>query len=97
MQGTTASDRAFLGVEQSLTGQKWISRLDMAGENKAISIAQTTGLPDVIARVLAGRDVAIDDAQAFLDPTIKSLMPDPSTLTDCDGAAERIAAAIAQR
>ena len=97
MQGTTASDRAFLGVEQSLTGQKWISRLDMAGENKAISIAQTTGLPDVIARVLAGRDVAIDDAQAFLDPTIKSLMPDPSTLTDCDGAAERIAAAIAAR
>lgn len=96
MAGSSASDRAFLGVEQSLTGQKWIARLDMTGENKAISIAQTTGLPDVIARVLAGRDVAMGDAVAFLDPTIKSLMPDPSKLTDCDAAAERIGNAIAR-
>ncbi|OCW58842.1 single-stranded-DNA-specific exonuclease RecJ [Hoeflea olei] len=94
MTGSSASERAFLGVEQSLSGQKWTARLDLAGENKAISIAQTTGLPDVIARVLAGRDVAIGDAKAFLDPTIKTLMPDPSRLTDCDRAAERIAAAI---
>ena len=96
MAGSSGSERAFLGVEESLSGQKWIARLDMAGENKAISIAQTTGLPDVIARVLAGRDVAMGDAVAFLDPTIKSLMPDPSKLTDCDKAAERIAAAIAR-
>jgi single-stranded-DNA-specific exonuclease len=94
MTGKTTSDRAFLGVEQSLSGQKWVARLDMAGENKAISIAQTTGLPDVIARVLAGRDVAIGDAQAFLDPTIKALMPDPSKLTECDTAADRIRQAI---
>lgn len=96
MAANSASDRAFLGVEQSLSGQKWIARLDLTGENKAISIAQTTGLPDVIARVLAGRDVAIGDARAFLDPTIKSLMPDPSGLTDCDKAAARIATAIAR-
>jgi single-stranded-DNA-specific exonuclease len=50
-------------VEQSLSGQKWVARLDQAGENKAISIAQTTGLPDIVARVLAGRGVAIGDAQ----------------------------------
>ncbi|MCY0095156.1 single-stranded-DNA-specific exonuclease RecJ [Hoeflea ulvae] len=93
---SSASDRAFLGVEESLTGQKWIARLDMTGENKAITIAQTTGLPEVIARVLAGRDVAMGDAVAFLDPTIKSLMPDPSRLTDCDTAADRIARAIAR-
>lgn len=96
MTGSSASDRAFLGVEQSLSGQKWTPRLDLAGENKAISIAQTSGLPEVIARVLAGRDVAIGDAVAFLDPTIKALMPDPSSLTDCDKAANRIAAAIAR-
>ena len=96
MAGSSVSDRAFLGVEQSLSGQKWIARLDLAGENKAISIAQTTGLPEVIARVLAGRDIPMGDAVAFLDPTIKSLMPDPSTLTDCDKAASRIADAIAR-
>ena len=96
MANSSASDRAFLGVEQSLSEQKWIARLDLAGENKAISIAQTTGLPDVIARVLAGRDVPMGDAVAFLDPTVKALMPDPSKLTDCDRAAERIADAIAR-
>ena len=96
MAGSSGSDRAFLGVEQSLSGQKWIARLELAGENKAVSIAQTTGLPEVIARVLAGRDVAMGDAVAFLDPTIKSLMPDPSCLTDCDKAAQRIAAAISR-
>lgn len=95
MANSGATERAFLGVEQSLSGQKWIARLDMAGENKAITIAQSTGLPDVVARVLAGRDVAMADAAAFLDPTIKSLMPDPSRLADCDKAAERIANAIA--
>lgn len=92
-----AAQRAFLGVEQSLSGQRWVARLDQSGENKAISIAQTTGLPDIVARVLAGRGVPIDQAAEFLDPTIKSLMPDPSRLTDCDAAAERLAAAIAAR
>lgn len=97
MTGSGETERAFLGVEQSLSGQKWVARLDQAGENKAISIAQTTGLPDIVARVLAGRGVAMGDAVAFLDPTIKALMPDPSRLTDCDRAAERLALAIARR
>lgn len=96
MTVNSVADRAFLGVEQSLSDQKWVARLDMTGENKAISIAQMTGLPDVIARVLVGRDVGFGDAKAFLDPTIKSLMPDPSKLTDCDKAAGRIAAAISR-
>jgi single-stranded-DNA-specific exonuclease len=97
MAGTGETERAFLGVEQSLSGQKWVARLDQAGENKAISIAQTTGLPDIVVRVLAGRGVAMGDAVAFLDPTIKALMPDPSRLTDCDKAAERIALAISRK
>ncbi|WP_394689306.1 single-stranded-DNA-specific exonuclease RecJ [Hoeflea sp.] len=97
MTGSGETERAFLSVEQSLSGQKWVARLDHAGENKAISIAQTTGLPDIVARVLAGRGVAMGDAVSFLDPTIKALMPDPSRLTDCDKAAERLALAIARR
>lgn len=45
--------------------------------------------------MLAGRGVTADEAPAFLDPTLKSLMPDPSLLTDMDPLAERIADAIA--
>ncbi len=34
---------------------------------------------------------------AFLDPTLRSLMPDPDQLTDAPKAAERLADAIARR
>lgn len=89
-----AVPRAFLGVEDSLGGNRWVPRLDQAGQNRALAMSQTDGMPELIARVLAGRGVAVDEARAFLDPTIRALMPDPSTLTDCDLAAERIADAV---
>ena len=87
-------ERAFLGVERSASGQRWEQRLDQAGLNRALAMAQVHGIPELIARVLAGRGVAVPDALAFLDPTIRDLMPDPYTLTDCEKAAERIARAI---
>lgn len=89
--------RAFLGVERSASGQRWMSRLDQAAQNRALAIAQIHGIPEIIARVLAGRGVQLDDAPAFLDPTIRSLMPDPLTLTDCDKAAARIKEAVRRR
>ena len=89
--------RAFLGVERSACGQRWVSRLDQAAENRALAIAQVHGIADIVARVLAGRGVGVDEAPAFLDPTIRSLMPEPYRLTDCEKAAQRIALAIERR
>lgn len=89
--------RAFLNVETSVTGQKWVARLDQAGLNRALAMAQVHGLPEIVARVLAGRGVGVDEALAFLEPSIRDLMPNPSTLTDCDAAAERLARAIQRR
>ncbi|MBB3440360.1 single-stranded-DNA-specific exonuclease RecJ [Rhizobium sp. BK379] len=86
--------RAFLGVEKSVLDNRWVSRLDQAGQNRALAMSQMHGLPDLIARVLAGRGVTVDEAVEFLDPTIRSLMPDPYKLTDCERAAKRLAAAI---
>jgi single-stranded-DNA-specific exonuclease len=86
--------RAFLGVEKSVLDNRWVSRLDQAGQNRALAMSQMHGLPDLIARVLAGRGVTVDEAVEFLDPTIRSLMPDPHKLTDCEKAAKRLAAAI---
>ncbi|MDE1993689.1 MAG: single-stranded-DNA-specific exonuclease RecJ [Rhizobiaceae bacterium] len=86
--------RAFLGVERSVSGNRWMSRLDQAGQNRALAIAQTHGLPDLIARVLSGRGVGVDEAMAFLDPTIRGLMPDPHLLTDCEKAAQRLLRAV---
>ena len=89
--------RAFLGVERSATGQRWVARLDQAGENRALAMSQTHGLPDLISRVLSGRGVAFENALEFLDPTLRRLMPEPYSLMDCEAATERLARAIARR
>ena len=86
--------RPFLGVTRSLSGRLWVDRLDAAGANAALAMAQRQGIPDIGARVLAGRGVDADRAPAFLTPTLRALMPDPSVLTDMDRAAVRIADAI---
>jgi single-stranded-DNA-specific exonuclease len=82
---------AFLGVAQSATGKLWRDRLDARGAARALAIAQRHQLPEMLARVLAGRDVGIEAVEDFLDPTIRKLMPDPSTVTQMEAAAKRIA------
>jgi single-stranded-DNA-specific exonuclease len=86
--------RYFLGVEKSATGRAWRDRLDERGNARALNIAQRLGIPELLARVLAGRGVDADEAEAYLDPTIKRLLPDPHTLTEMQEASARIAHAI---
>lgn len=85
---------AFLGVEHSARGFQWRERLARADVNRATMICQRHGLPDLLGRILAARGIAVDDVPVTLDPTIKALMPDPSTLNDMDKAAVRLADAI---
>lgn len=82
----------ILGVTRSVSGRAWISRL--ADDRLALALAQREGLPEIVARVLAGRGVTPEEADAYLNPSLKSLMPDPSTLAGMDEAAGRIARAI---
>jgi single-stranded-DNA-specific exonuclease len=86
--------RYFLGVERSATGRAWRDRLDERGAARALAIAQRHDLPDLLARVLAGRGVELEDAVRYLDPTVRALMPDPSSLAGMDAAATRIADAV---
>ncbi|MGV8953861.1 MAG: single-stranded-DNA-specific exonuclease RecJ, partial [Cypionkella sp.] len=87
--------RPFLDVTRSATGRTWVDRLDATMTRTAAAIAQRTTHSEILARILAGRGVDIDQADVFLEPTIRALMPDPSTLTAMDALAERIAQAIA--
>lgn len=89
------NEAAFMGVETSVRGQRWVSRVNQAAENRALAMAQKHGIPELVSRVLAGRGVGVDEAVEFLKPTIRSLMPNPYKLTDCEKAANRIADAIA--
>ncbi|MEX0745639.1 MAG: single-stranded-DNA-specific exonuclease RecJ [Phycisphaeraceae bacterium] len=87
----------FLGVGNSARGLAWRERLSPAAEAQAATISQRHGLPDLLGRVLAARGVAPPDVPAMLNPTLKGLMPDPSTLRDMDAAAGRLADAIETR
>jgi single-stranded-DNA-specific exonuclease len=86
--------RLFLGVENSATGRAWRDRLDERGAVRALAIAQRHDLPELLARILAGRNIEADAVDAFLDPTVKRAMPDPYVLTAMKEAAERIANAV---
>jgi single-stranded-DNA-specific exonuclease len=89
-----AENRLFLGVENSATGRAWRDRLDERGSARALAITQRHDLPELLARIIAGRNVEVDAVEAFLDPTIKRSMPDPNVLTAMPEAAGRIADAV---
>nr|WP_045369899.1 single-stranded-DNA-specific exonuclease RecJ [Methyloceanibacter caenitepidi] len=84
----------MLGVERSARGQRWVERLDPARASTATAISQSHALPDLLGRVLAARGADVQTAERFLDPSLKTLMPDPAGLQDMTKAAERMAEAI---
>lgn len=87
---------AFLHVETSATGRRWLG-LSAEHERLGLAIAQGAGLPELIGRVLARLGVAPAEAAAFLAPSLRDLMPDPSRLRDMDAAAARFWAAVRRR
>ena len=84
---------AFLGVERSLKGLRWRER--GASPQAVAALARLHHLPDLAARLLAGRGVDPEDAARFLDPRLRDWFPDPSRFKDMDAAAEAIEDAIA--
>ncbi|WP_375666470.1 single-stranded-DNA-specific exonuclease RecJ [Bartonella sp. TT121SHDZB] len=86
--------RYFLNVESSACGQAWLDALDVQGINNARAISQKFGFPDQLARVLSARDVDEAEAVDFINPTLRTLMPDPESFRDMQCAAERIVKAL---
>ena len=63
-------------------------------ERTAIHLQQTHQLPEVIARLLAQRQVKPEEALHFLRPTLQALMPDPLHFKDMEKAVLRTVQAI---
>ncbi|MDE0811112.1 MAG: single-stranded-DNA-specific exonuclease RecJ [Alphaproteobacteria bacterium] len=87
---------AVLGVERSVTGKRWLHRGAETPDAERISltIAQRHGVPDLVARVMAARGIAIDDVERYLNPTLREELPDPSSLKGMVEAVERLGKAI---
>lgn len=85
---------AFLGVERSARGLRWVDRLDPSRAPLALAIAQRHGLPELLGRLLAARGAEAATLSNYLDPSLRHLLPDPARLQDMKRAAERFAQAI---
>ncbi|GJD91031.1 Single-stranded-DNA-specific exonuclease RecJ [Methylobacterium hispanicum] len=95
MLAVTPPPRPFLGVSASIQGRAWRERCaDPVAQADAATMVQAYGLPELLARVLAGRGIRPDGAEAYLSPRLRTLMPDPDTLLDMEIAARRIARAV---
>jgi single-stranded-DNA-specific exonuclease len=90
--------RAFLDVSRSVLGRPWRDRCaDPALQAYAATMVQAYGLPELLARVLAGRGIRPSEAEAYLQPRLRDLMPDPDSLVDMEAAVDRLARAVADR
>jgi len=87
---------AFLGVEQSLTGRRWVGP-DNATQRAAEALAQGTGLPDPLCAVLARSGVGPAEVDGYLTPKLRDLLPDPRNLKDMERAAARFLQAVSRR
>jgi single-stranded-DNA-specific exonuclease len=84
---------AYLGVESSLCGRRWVGPGPEAAR-QAEALAQATGLAPALCAVLARLGVAPDAAEGYLSPTLRDLLPDPRGLRDMERAAARLVAAV---
>lgn len=91
-QALSAAAAVFLGVERSLSGRAWRGRPADPALTRAHAMRH--GLSEPLARALASREVREDEAQHYLQPTLKALFPDPSSFMDMDRAAEILVDAL---
>lgn len=89
---SASSQRAALGVARSAAGQFWSLR--ETDDRQVLQLSQRHGLPDIVCRMLVARGIGAELAPAYLEPKLRDLLPDPSSLTDMDRASERLAQAI---
>jgi single-stranded-DNA-specific exonuclease len=82
-----------LGVEHSVSGRRWCLRPVI--EREARALAEAHELPDVVCRAMVARGIVETDAvDAFLNPTLRALLPDPAHLHDMERATERLVGAV---
>lgn len=85
-----------LKVTRSARLQHWVRRLPLDDPTPS-EIVEATGCNATLAKVLAARDVTAQNAPDMLQPSLRTLMPDPSVLRVMDEAAILLADAVEAR
>ena len=94
LSGGKAGGECFMAVEKSLSGKRWLSR--PFDGRASLTLAQRAGIPEIVGRLLAARGVGLEEVDAFLNPKLNRLLPDPDHLKGMKAACERLSSAIVQ-
>jgi len=86
----------YLGVEHSISNRRWVGP-SLEVERQALTLNQQTNLPLPLCHVMARLGVTPQQADGFLNPTLRATMSDPQKLKDCTLAAEIILSAVRAR
>ncbi|MCB9989230.1 MAG: single-stranded-DNA-specific exonuclease RecJ [Rhodospirillales bacterium] len=84
---------ALFGVDNSLGNARWV--LPPAETALVEKIARQYDLPEIVARLLVQRGVAAESVPSFLNPTLRSDLPDPFCMAGMTAMATDVAEAIA--
>lgn len=80
-------------ISSSVLGRRW--KLKASDEHLGLFLAQRVNIPEPIARLLTTRGISdIAQCRDFLNPTLKSSLPDPFIFKDMERAVLRIEHAI---
>ena len=83
----------ILNVSSSLGNNKWIGN-SLTEDRQAEFIMQRSDVSLLTATVLAVRGINPEEADQYLNPKIKNLMPDPCLLSDMRKASNRLIQAV---
>ncbi len=72
----------------SVSGRLW--RLAEPDLRLSLALSQRYGVPEIVGRLLANRGLDLDAAEAFLNPALRTSLPNPFHLKDMDVAVPRI-------
>ncbi|HEY0901227.1 MAG TPA: single-stranded-DNA-specific exonuclease RecJ [Micavibrio sp.] len=82
----------LLQVEQSLMQARWV--VPPVSLDAVEKIVRQHDLPEIVARLIHGRQIQLDSIESFLDPKLSRDFPDPFSLRGMDALADDMAQAI---
>ncbi len=83
---------SVLNIEQSLMRARWV--FPEVDPDHVARICRTHDVPEMVAHLLAARNVAAEDVSGFLQPTLRDNFPDPFSMAGMEALAEALADAI---
>ena len=78
----------------SFQNYEWVQ--SASDERDILTLVQKKGYSDFLARILAQKGFNIDTVEAFINPKLRNLLPDPLCLHDMDQAVKRTVQALKQ-